>query len=52
MASLPIRDPIGDHLLTPPNAVMVVIEAHRAGLERVVAEGVGDTVLNERLLST
>ena len=26
MASLPVRDPIGDHLLTPQNAAMVVID--------------------------
>jgi hypothetical protein len=26
MASLPVRDPIGDHLLTPQNAVMAVID--------------------------
>jgi nicotinamidase-related amidase len=26
MASLPVRDPVGDHLLTPQNAVMVVID--------------------------
>jgi nicotinamidase-related amidase len=26
MASLPLRDPIGDHLLTPQNAALVVID--------------------------
>ena len=26
MASLPVRDPVGDHLLTPQNAVMVVVD--------------------------
>jgi hypothetical protein len=26
MASLPVRDPVGDHLLTPQNGVMVVID--------------------------
>jgi len=26
MASLPVRDPIGDHLLTPQNAALVVID--------------------------
>ena len=26
MASLPVRDPIGDHLLTAQNAAMVVID--------------------------
>jgi nicotinamidase-related amidase len=26
MASLPIRDPVGDHLLTPQNSALVVID--------------------------
>jgi hypothetical protein len=60
MASLPVRDPIGDHLLTPQNAALIVtdyqpfqfsgvqsvdpigrtsVEAHRAGVERVVQAG-------------
>ena len=26
MASLPVRDPVGDHLLTPQNAAMLVID--------------------------
>ena len=26
MASLPVRDPVGDHLLTPQNAALVVID--------------------------
>jgi nicotinamidase-related amidase len=26
MASLPVRDPIGDHLLTPQNSALVVID--------------------------
>jgi len=26
MASLPVRDPVGDHLLTPQNAVMAVVD--------------------------
>jgi hypothetical protein len=26
MTSLPIRDPVGDHLLTPQNAALVVID--------------------------
>jgi hypothetical protein len=25
MASLPIRDPVGDHLLTPQNSALVVL---------------------------
>ena len=26
MASAPVRDPLGDHLLTPQNATLVVID--------------------------
>jgi len=26
MASLPVRDPVGDHLLTPQNSALVVID--------------------------
>ena len=26
MASLPVRDPVGDHLLTPQNAALLVID--------------------------
>jgi nicotinamidase-related amidase len=26
MASLPVRDPVGDHLLTPQNAALAVID--------------------------
>ena len=26
MASLPVRDPVGDHLLIPQNAVTVVVD--------------------------
>ena len=26
MASLPVRDPVGDHLLTPKNAALAVID--------------------------
>ena len=51
-----IRDQVGDHLLTPKNAAMVVLdyqpsqlaglrsmEAHRAGLDRVVQAGAKPT---------
>jgi hypothetical protein len=37
MGSLPVRDPVGDHLLTPQNAAFLVIE-------------VIEIVLTERLL--
>jgi len=26
MASLPVRDPVGDHLLTPQNSALLVID--------------------------
>jgi hypothetical protein len=26
MASLPVRDPVGDHLLTPQNAALLLID--------------------------
>ncbi len=26
MASLPVRDPVGDHLLTPQNSALVLID--------------------------
>ena len=29
MASLPVRDPVGDHLLTPRNAALAVIDYQR-----------------------
>jgi nicotinamidase-related amidase len=35
MANLPVRDPIGDHLLTPQNVAMFVIDASQA--DRVCA---------------
>jgi hypothetical protein len=30
MASLPVRDPVGDHLLTPQNSALVVIDYQRS----------------------
>jgi hypothetical protein len=49
MASLPVRDPVGDHLLTPQNAALVVIDyrAREATLADVI-----EIVLTERLLKT
>ena len=35
MANLPVRDPVGDHLLTPQNVAMFVIDASQA--DRVCA---------------
>jgi hypothetical protein len=46
MASLRVREPVGDHLLTPHNAALVVINWAR---EETVA-AVIDVVLTERLL--
>jgi hypothetical protein len=31
MASLPVRHPVGDHLLTPENAALVVIDYQPSG---------------------
>ena len=55
MAGRPLRDPVGDHLLTPQNAALVVVDyqpsqfaavrsmdrdlAHRASIDRVVHAG-------------
>jgi len=61
MTSLPVRDPDGDHLLTPQNAVMVVVDYQpfqfsgvqsldRDLLRDETAEGVGEIVLAKRLL--
>jgi nicotinamidase-related amidase len=35
MASLPVRDPVGDHLLTPQNAALVVIDYQPSLFEAV-----------------
>jgi nicotinamidase-related amidase len=51
MGSAPIRDQVAEHLITPKNSALVLIdyqdsqfatvsvEAHRAGLERIVQAG-------------
>jgi hypothetical protein len=41
MASLPVRDPVGDHLLTPQNSALVVIDyqpSHFAGVRSIDLE--------------
>ena len=38
MASLPVRDPVGDHLLTPQNAAMLVMTTSRAVRRRQLDE--------------
>jgi hypothetical protein len=35
MASLPVRDPVGDHLLTPQNSALVVIDYQPPQLRQV-----------------
>ena len=45
MTSLPVRDPVGDHLLTPQNAVMVVVDYQPFQFAEV-----REIVLTERLL--
>ena len=36
MASLPVRDPVADHLLTPQNSALVVIDYQPPGAESTV----------------
>jgi hypothetical protein len=57
MASPPVRDPVGDHLLTPQNAVFgggrlpgLPAELQRDCAREETAAGVGEIVLTERLL--
>jgi hypothetical protein len=46
MASLPVRDPVGDHLLTAQNTVIAVVDYQPFQF----AQGVGEIVLTGRLL--
>jgi nicotinamidase-related amidase len=57
MASLPVRDPVGDHLLTPHNAALAVIDyqpSQFAGVRSMdrdlLLENIISTVKTERLL--
>jgi nicotinamidase-related amidase len=50
MASLPIRDPIGDHLLTPQNAALVVIDYQPSQFAAV--ESMDRDLLLENIVST
>jgi nicotinamidase-related amidase len=50
MASLPVRDPVGDHLLTPQNAVMVVVDYQPFQFAEV--QSIDRDLLLENIVST
>jgi nicotinamidase-related amidase len=50
MASLPVRDPVGDHLLTPQNAVMVVLDYQPFQFAQV--QSIDHDLLLENIVST
>jgi nicotinamidase-related amidase len=50
MASLPVRDPVGDHLLTPQNAVMVVVDYQPVQFAEV--QSIDRDLLLENIVST
>jgi len=50
MASLPIRDPVGDHLLTPQNAALVVIDYQPSQFAAV--QSMDRDLLLENIVST
>ena len=50
MASLPVRDPVGDHLLTPQNAAMLVIDYQPAQFAAV--SSMDRDLLLENIVST
>jgi nicotinamidase-related amidase len=50
MASLPVRDPIGDHLLTPHNAALVVIDYQPSQFAAV--QSMDRELLLENIVST
>src|SRR6201981_1240269 len=50
MASLPVRDPVGDHLLTPQNAALVVIDYQPSQFAGVLSIDRG--LLLENIVST
>jgi nicotinamidase-related amidase len=50
MASAPIRDPVGDHLLTPQNAAMVVIDYQPS--EFAAVRSMDPDLLLENIVST
>ena len=50
MASLPVRDPVGDHLLTPQNAALVVIDYQPSQFAAV--RSMDPDLLRENIVST
>ena len=50
MASLPVRDPIGDHLLTPQNAALLVIDYQPPQFSAV--HSIDPDLLLENIVST
>jgi len=50
MASLPIRDPVGDHLLTPQNSALVVIDYQPSQIAAV--QSMDRDLLLENIVST
>jgi nicotinamidase-related amidase len=50
MASLPVRDPVGDHLLTPQNAALVVIDYQPSQFSAV--HSMDPDLLLENIVST
>ena len=50
MASLPVRDPIGDHLLTPENAALLVIDYQPSQFSAV--HSIDQDLLLENIVST
>jgi nicotinamidase-related amidase len=50
MASLPVRDPIGDHLLTPENATLLVIDYQPSQFSAV--HSIDQDLLLENIVST
>jgi nicotinamidase-related amidase len=50
MASLPVRDPVGDHLLTPENAALVVIDYQPSQFSAI--HSIDQDLLLENIVST
>ena len=50
MASLPIRDPVGDHLLTPENTVLAVVDYQPFQFAQV--QSIDRDLLLENIVST
>jgi nicotinamidase-related amidase len=50
MASLPVRDPIGDHLLTPQNAALTVIDYQPS--QFALAKSMDSDLLLQNIIST